>query len=143
MTVEEYAALDFALAALDCGDVMSGLFGEEAVDKLLIESELHKDYKQTEDDKNYRDERIEKRNGYCREDEGNRKIYPAEERTGVLFERLDVGSLASALIFQHVCHILTCLLLALGAGVAFFEVLAYVGYLAHHILGRFFLLVND
>ena len=143
MAVEEYAALDFALAALDCGDVMSGLFGEEAIDKLLIESELHKDYKQTDDDKNYRDERIEERNSYRRENEGNREIYPAEERTGVLFERLDVGSLASALVFQYVRHILTCLLLALGAGIAFFEVLAYVGYLAHHILGRFFLLVND
>ena len=79
MAVEEYAALDLALAALDCGDVMAGLFREAAVNKLLIQTELHKDDEQSDNDKNYRDERIKERKGNCREDECDGEINPSVE----------------------------------------------------------------
>ena len=51
VTVEDDAALDFARALLDSGDIVTDLFGEEEVNELDICAELHQCNKETEYDK--------------------------------------------------------------------------------------------
>ena len=113
MAVEEYAALDFTLAAFDCGDIMAGLFGETAVDKLLVEAELKKNYQQTGGNEDYRHEGIEERDRNGGKHECDREIYPSEEIARILLELLNIGALTAALVFEHISHVFARLLLTL------------------------------
>ncbi len=124
VAVEENTAFDFACAFFDSRYVVPCFFGEATVNQLFVKSELHKYNKQTCNNQQNRSQREYKEQRDCEQNKGDGEINPAEERTGIFFKGFHVGTVASAVLFEYLCHVFACLLFTLGPRTAFFKVFA-------------------
>jgi len=142
MSVEKHSALDFARAFLDCRHAVSRFFGETFVDKFLVKTELNEQNHKAES-RNYRAEyRKKEKRHHTDKHERNRKVYPTEKRVGVFLERLDVATLATAIVLEEVRHILASHFFAFATGVAFWHIVADMRDFIAHKLRALRLVVN-
>ena len=123
MAGEDYAALDFALGLSDGDDIMRCLFGEEGVEHLFVEQELHDCEYQRERAENQRyDAHAEEEEDYRGDHHYAVREYPAEERAGMHVKGLDFNLVARAVELGS--HELLSLMLLLAAGGSGADILA-------------------
>ena len=143
VTVKEDTAFHFTFAALDGGNVMTGLFLKEKINEFLIKTELkyHGDNGKNQDqcgnkgcNKHHTD-----RNHAKNDIDGD----PAVKRTGMLLKALNGHSVGAAILFKDLRHVLTGLLLPFAAGIALTEVFADIRDFFYDVISVFLLVIND
>ena len=122
---------------------MAGLLGEQEIHKFFIETELHHhdhERKHNEQHGNQRDE-VDQHDTYERKNDIDGD--PAVEGPGMLLKALHGHTVAAAVIFKNVRHVLAGLFLPLAAGIALAHGFANVRDLFDHVLSVLFLFADD
>ena len=142
MTVEEHSSLHFTRAFLDCGNAVTGFFGEALVNEFLVKAELNKQNRKSQRGDYRAENRKEEKRHHTNQNESNREVNPAEKRVWIFLERFYVATLATAVVFEEVRHILARHLFAFATGIALGHIVANMRDFVAHKFCALRLVVN-
>ena len=142
MSVEDDAALDFALRLFDGGHVVACLLGEQRIHQLNIGTELSQCNTERCSIQTNRQSRCDKISRDTGQRQADRIVDPSVERTWVLLEGFHHRRVTSELL-GHLGIVFTCLLLAAGTGAPLFKCLAHMRNVVGNPFCNFILFIDD
>ena len=122
---------------------MTCFFGKDLVDSLEIKTELKNRKQKSCDDEDYRNDGSDEIKNDGRKNKAESEVEPAVERAGIFLKGFNIGSFASAVILENLCHVFAGFLFSLGAGCSLIDVFANIGDFVNHIFCPIKLLVYD